>query len=290
MPADNAIGEFLRARRALVQPADVGLPDTAARRRVPGLRREELSLLAGVSVDYYVRLEQGRERHPSEQVVGALARALDLDEDMTAHLHELARPAPRRRRAAGRRERVQPSMRRLLAQWPHTPAFVVGRHKDVLAHNALAAALSRSYTEGANLLRAVFLDPAARDFHLDWERVARDAVATLRADVGPDLDDPRLTQLVGELSLKSEEFRRLWARHDVREKGRGSKRLRHPVVGELTLDYEWLSLRTAPGQTLVVYHAEPGSRSERSLALLASVAAEGGRSAGERYAAGAAVR
>jgi transcriptional regulator with XRE-family HTH domain len=218
--SDNRIGTFLRARRERVRPEDVGLPDFG-RRRVPGLRREELATLAGVSADYYVRLEQGRERHPSEQVLDALARALQLDDEATAHLHELARPAPRRRRSAGRPERIRPELVRLMEAWSHTPAIVIGRHMDVLAANPLATVLHGRFTRGTNLVRGVFLDPASRELYPEWEAVARETVAALRAAVGPDVDDPRLTDLVGELSLKSEEFRKLWARHDVRQKTHG---------------------------------------------------------------------
>jgi transcriptional regulator with XRE-family HTH domain len=269
---ENRIGEFLRARRERVQPEDVGLPDFG-RRRVPGLRREELATLAGVSADYYVRLEQGRERHPSEQVIESLARALLLDADATTHLHELARPAPRRRRAGGRPERVRPELLRLMETWPHTPAFVMGRRMDVLAANAIGSAVHGGIRPGANLVRMVFLDPEARQVYPDWEEVARDTVAVLRSRVGPDLDDPRLTELVGELSLKSEEFRRLWARHDVREKTHGVKRLHNPQVGELTLTYESFTVAGAPEQMLVVYSAEPGSSTEQALALLSSMSA-----------------
>jgi transcriptional regulator with XRE-family HTH domain len=274
MEADNRIGEFLRARRELVSPEDVGLPDLG-RRRVPGLRREELATLAGVSVDYYVRLEQGRERHPSEQVVEALARALQLDADATTHLHELARPAPRRRRTARRQERVRPQLLQLLDAWPNTPAFVVGRHMDILAANQLGSALHGGFKKGANMVRLVFLDPEAREIYPDWEEVARDTVAVLRGRVGPDVDDPRLTDLVGELSLKSDEFRRLWARHDVREKTHGVKRYTHPLVGELELRYESFTVAGAPDQMLIVYLAEPGSDTERALALMASMGATG---------------
>jgi transcriptional regulator with XRE-family HTH domain len=271
--ADNRIGEFLRARRERVKPEDVGLPDTG-RRRVPGLRREELATLAGVSADYYVRLEQGREVHPSEQVLDALARALQLDPDATTHLHELARPAPRRRRTPRRPERVRPELQQLMEAWSHTPAFVIGRRMDVLAANRLAAALHGGFTRGTNLVRLVFLDPEAREVYPDWEEVALDTVAVLRASVGPDLDDPLLTDLVGELSLKSPEFRRMWASHDVREKTHGIKRYNHPLVGELTLSYESFTVAGPSGQLLVVYRAEPGSKSERALALLSSMSAE----------------
>lgn len=277
MSEDNRIGQFLRARRERVRPEDVGLPDLG-RRRVPGLRREELATLAGVSADYYVRLEQGRERHPSEQVIDALARALQLDDDATAHLHELARPAPRRRRAARRTERVRPELLRLMEAWSHTPAMVTGRHLDVLAANSLATALHGAFARGTNLVRTLFLDPAARERYPDWDEVAKDTVAALRASVGPDLDDPHLTDLVGELSLKSEKFRSLWARHDVREKTHGTKRFVHPQVGELTIHYETFAVAGGAGQVLSVYHAEPGSPTEQALALLSSIAA--GESAG----------
>jgi transcriptional regulator with XRE-family HTH domain len=274
MDGDNLIGRFLRARRELVRPEDVGLPDFG-RRRVPGLRREELAMLAGVSADYYVRLEQGRDQHPSEQVLDALARALRLDDDATAHLHELARPAPRRRRrSAARPERVRAGVIELIQSWPLTPAFVLGRRMDVLASNALARALQRTCASGGNMVRAVFLDPSARAMYPDLDEIARDTVAGLRASVGPDLDDPRLTELVGELSLKSEEFRRLWARHDVREKTDGRKRMIHPQVGELDLAYETFAISGADGQALVTYHAAPGSRSAQALALLSSMTAE----------------
>jgi transcriptional regulator with XRE-family HTH domain len=270
---DNRIGQFLRARRELVQPEDVGI-ESYGRRRVPGLRREELAMLAGVSVDYYVRLEQGRERHPSEQVLEALARALQLDDTAARHLQELARPPTRRRRPSARPQRVRPGVERLMEGWSHTPAIVMGRCMDVLAANSLAGALHGRSIRGTNVVRSIFLEPSAREFYADWEDIARDTVATLRALAGTDLDDPRLTELVGELSLKSEEFRRLWARHDVREKTSGTKRFVHPVVGELSLGYESFAIGGSPGQILVVYHAEPGSRHERALKLLESVAAE----------------
>jgi transcriptional regulator with XRE-family HTH domain len=268
----NRLGEFLRARRALVTPEEVGLPDVG-RRRVAGLRREELALLAGVSVDYYVRLEQGRDTHPSTQVLDALARALRLDDDAVAHLHDLARPAPRRRRPRARPERVRPGVLRLLESWSSIPAFVLGRRMDVLAYNALAGLLHGDFATERNIVRVVFLDPSARETYPDWDAVAHETVATLRAAAGADLDDPALTELVGELSLKSEAFRRLWARHDVREKASGVKRFVHPMVGELELGYESFAINDSPGQLLVAYHAEPGSPSERALALLAGIAA-----------------
>jgi transcriptional regulator with XRE-family HTH domain len=270
METANRLGEFLRARRELTRPEDFDLPGT--RRRVPGLRREEVAMLAGVSADYYVRLEQGRDKHPSEQVIEALARVYALDGDAVAHLHELARPVTRRRRAPSRPERVSPGVLRLLDAWTHTPAMVVGRYLDVLANNMLAGVLNTCSVRGQNQVRAVFLDPAMRDLFPQWDTVAQETVASLRAAAGPDLDDPRLTDLVGELSLKSPEFRRLWARHDVRARTAGTKRFVHPIVGELDLGYETFAVNGAQGQTLVAYHAEPGSPSERALALLGSVA------------------
>ncbi|GAA1892887.1 helix-turn-helix transcriptional regulator [Streptantibioticus ferralitis] len=272
MDSENLLGQFLSARRALVRPEDLGVP-VGARRRVAGLRREEVAMLAGVSTDYYIRLEQGRERHPSAQVVDALARVLGLEEDAAAHLHQLARPLPGRRRAAARRERVSPNLLRMMEGWPRTPAVVLGRCLTILAHNALGGALFDGHTHSRDLVRLVFLDPDAREFYPDWERVAVNTVAGLRAAAGADHDDPQLVEVVGELSLRSEEFRRLWARHDIRQKARETKRFRHPLVGELTLDYESLAVNSAPGQQLVVYQAESGSPSEHALSLLGSLTA-----------------
>ncbi|WP_198663271.1 helix-turn-helix transcriptional regulator [Jiangella endophytica] len=268
--SDNRLGEYLRARRELARPADVGLPDGFGRRRVPGLRREEVAMLAGVSADYYVRLEQGRDRHPSEQVIEALAGVLGLDDAAVAHVRELARPARRRRRPPSRAERVSDGVQLLLDGWTRTPALVLGRHLDVLAVNALGGSIASCSAPGVNQVRAVFLNPDARDLYPDWDTVAAETVASLRAAAGSDLDDPALTDLVGELSLKSDEFRRLWARHDVRPKTSGSKRFRHPLVGELTLRFESLAVNGAPGQVIVAYHAEPGSPSEEAIALLSS--------------------
>ncbi|MFI7700154.1 helix-turn-helix domain-containing protein [Nonomuraea sp. NPDC049480] len=276
MDRENPLGQFLRARRELVQPESVGLP-AAGHRRVAGLRREEVAALAGVSTDYYVRLEQGRERHPSVQVVDALARALALEPDATAHVHELARPASGRRRPAARRERVSPNLLRMMEAWPHTPAVVLGRCLTVLAHNALGKALFDGHAYSGDLVRLVFLDRDARHFYPDWDRVAANTVAGLRAAAGADYDDPRLAEVVGELSIKSEAFRRLWARHDIRQKTHESKRFRHPLVGELTLHYESLTVNSAPGQQLVVYQAGQGSPSEEALSLLGSLTADPAR-------------
>ncbi|QWF85562.1 helix-turn-helix domain-containing protein [Amycolatopsis sp. CA-230715] len=270
MNSENLLGQFLRARREQVRPEDAGIT-VDGWRRVPGLRREEVAMLAGVSADYYVRLEQGRERNPSAQVLDALARTLRLEADAVAHLHQLTRPAPVRGRV--REERVSPNLLRMMDGWPATPAVVLGRCLTVLAHNALGGALFDGHTHSRDLVRLVFLDDGARDFYPDWDRVAVNTVAGLRAAVGVGHDDPQLIETVGELSVKSEKFRELWARHDIRQKTHETKRFRHPLVGELTLHYESLTVNSAPGQQLVVYQAEPGSPSEEALALLGSFTA-----------------
>jgi transcriptional regulator with XRE-family HTH domain len=269
MPATNVIGEYLRARRELVRPEDVGLPDLG-RRRTPGLRREEVAMLAGVSADYYIRLEQGRDQHPSAQVLDALARVLRLDEDATAHLHGLAQPPARRRRRSSRPERPPEAIIQLIMSWPTTPAYVFGRFLDVLAANPLAGALAPWFTAGGNLVKSAFLDPRRRDLRPDWERSLAGMVAALRANVGPDIDDPRLTEIVGELSLRSEQFRQLWARHDAQPKSSGNSVMHHPQVGRLELSYTKLPIPDTDRQTLSIYHAAPGSPSERALALLAT--------------------
>jgi transcriptional regulator with XRE-family HTH domain len=280
MQPGNALGEYLRARRELVSPESAGIPHIG-RRRVPGLRRDELSLLAGVSTDYYVRLEQGRDRHPSPQVLDALAGALQLDDEATAHLHSLAARERRLRRSGQRPERVPPSLRQLIAGWHGTPAFVQGRRLDVLAANAIATALSPLFTPGVNLLRATFLETAAHDLYGDqWESLTHSAIAGVWA-LGPEVDDPLLNELVGELSVRSDHFRGLWARHDVRARmSGGRRRMYHPEVGELDLHYENLQIAGTDGQTLIIYHADAdadadaGSRTAQALTLLATLAAE----------------
>jgi transcriptional regulator with XRE-family HTH domain len=274
MPRENPIGEYLRARRELVSPEEVGLPDFGGRRRVQGLRREEVAMLAGVSSDYYVRLEQGRDQHPSRQVLDALARALQLDDDATAHLHRLATPPTRRRRKTTRPEKVPAGILRLIESWSQTPAYVHGRYMDVLAANPLATALAPYYAKGENLIRATFLDSRVRDMYGDWEHRTANTVASLRALVGPEVDDPRLNELVGELSVRSEHFRRLWARHDVRPKRSGMIQIDHPLVGPLELSYEKLPIPDTDRQTLSLFHAAPGSAAAQALALLATTATQ----------------
>jgi len=274
MDTRRELGEFLKSRRARLRPEEVGIP-IVGQRRVPGLRREELAQLAGVSADYYVRLEQGRAGHPSESVLDSIASALRLDDAERAHLNDLARPTRRRRRSA-RPERVRPELQLLLDALDHVPAVVLGRRMDVLAWNRLAAALIVDFgslsPEQRNMPRLVFLDDSAGPLYPDWQQAARDTVAFLRLQAGRHPDDPALAELIGELSMKSEDFRRWWARHDVKEKTHGHKRMEHPSVGELTLYFETLSLRGDADQVLVTYVAEPGSESETAMRLLESMA------------------
>jgi transcriptional regulator with XRE-family HTH domain len=271
---DNRLGEFLRARRERVQPGDHGMP-APADRRTPGLRREDVAALAGLSTGYYVRLEQGRERNPSPHTLDALADALCLDADARTYLHGLVRHSPPRpRRRAD--DRVGADLVALIESWHETPALIMNRWTDVLAANPLARGLYSWILDSGepNLVRAVFLDPAARDFYTNWELAAANVVGNLRLRADGDLDDPRLTALVGELGLKSPEFVRLWSRHDVRRKRGQAKTVRHPVVGELVLEVQPLTVDESPGHQLMVYRAEPGSRSAQALALLGSLVAD----------------
>ncbi len=276
------LSEFLRTRRAKLRPGDVGLPEFGRHRRVPGLRREELAQLAGVSVAYYTRLEQGNGRNVSAEVLDAIARALRLTDAESAHLTHLAKPARhKKKRRPARVQRVRKGLLYLLDSMDGIPAYVTGARSDVLAWNAMAAAVFGDW--GAlppgerNWARLVFLSPAYRDLFVNWDSKASDMVSYLRLYAGCHPDDPELSALVGELSVKSDEFRRLWATHNVKEKGHGVKLLRHPLVGELTLSYETLKLPDDEEQHLVTYHAEPGSESAQSLRLLASWGADAGR-------------
>ncbi|MFE5817955.1 helix-turn-helix domain-containing protein [Streptomyces sp. NPDC056479] len=268
------LSEFLRTRRARLKPEDVGLPDFGRHRRVPGLRREELAQLAGVSVAYYTRLEQGNGRNVSAEVLDAIARALRLSDAEHAHLMHLAKPKQHKKKPAARTEQVRPALGQLLDSIESVPAYVSGRRSDILAWNRMAAAVFGDWAElpaqERNWARLVFLRPEYRDLFVEWDQKASDMVAFLRMDAGCHPDDPRLSALVGELSVKSEEFRRLWAIHDVKEKGYGVKRLRHPLVGELTLNFESFRLTDGTEQTLITYHPEPGSPSAEALRLLAS--------------------
>jgi transcriptional regulator with XRE-family HTH domain len=274
----NEIRQFLTSRRAKISPEQAGLPTYGGNRRVAGLRREEVALLAGVSVDYYTRLERGNLGGVSEGVLDALARALQLDEAERGHLFDLARAAtttarPRRRPTP---QRVRPGIQRILDAMD-APADLRNGRRDILAANRLGYALySELYLDPvrpANVARFVFLSPRAREFFPDWEGAANDLVANLRTEAGRNPHDRGLQDLVGELSTRSQEFRSRWAAHHVRQHQTGRKRLHHPVVGNLELTYEVLALPADPGLSLVVYSVEPGSASQDGLKLLASWAA-----------------
>ncbi|MFG3557088.1 helix-turn-helix transcriptional regulator [Micromonospora sp. NPDC047557] len=265
----HRLGNYLRARRELVSPAQVGLP-TGGRRRVPGLRREEVALLAGISPDYYLRLERGRDKNPSPQVLESLARVLQLDDIERAYLLDLAaaRPrAPRRKRS----EHVPARVYELLAHL-QIPAFVEGRAFDVLASNPMALALSPRLRPGQNRLRSLLLDPEEQAFHQDWTKATADFIATLRTTIGDDIDNPRFVELVGELALSSQRFRTLWARHDVRSLDGGTTTVHHPVVGDLRLHRDKLPIGDV---ILVVYYPDKDSDSDEKLRLLAALAHTG---------------
>ncbi|MEV5568346.1 helix-turn-helix transcriptional regulator [Streptomyces sp. NPDC052196] len=267
-------GKFLRARRGDVRPADVGLPAGTGTRRTPGLRREEVAALAGVSIDYYVRLERGKETRPSPAVVEALADALRLNPEESGFLHELAvraaRRAPEPRPLPSRQ--VRPTVTQLLETLRPNPAYVVSRTNDLLAANPGGLRLLHGIADWPerqrNTVRYIFLHPAARELWADWEQKAKGCVAQLRAIAGTDPDAPDLAALVGELIVKSPDFNRLWDRYEVHTIGDGKKTLRHPEVGTMTLSHEGLSLNRAQGQRLIIYMAPPGSPDHDKMALL----------------------
>ncbi|WP_440072171.1 helix-turn-helix domain-containing protein [Streptosporangium sp. OZ121] len=267
----NLLGEFLRARREATSPAQAGFLHSPSS-RTPGLRREEVAMLAGVSASYYIRLEQGRERNPSPQVLSALARVLRLEPDAIGYLYSLAHPWTRPRIETGAVERVSPSLLRLLQLSPQAPAMVIGRRLDILAVNPMIKALYEGMTNIDNCLRMIYLDPRAADFYPDWEKAARAKTAQLRSAVAADPDDPYLHGLVEELTARSEDFRHIWARHEVQTRGNEAKELRHPTLGDLTLSWEVLSV-SGTGQKFVALVTEPGSDSERALKELASTVA-----------------
>jgi len=282
MDNGTEIRDFLVSRRARITPEQAGQPAYGGNRRVAGLRREEVALLAGVSIDYYVRLERGRAPGASESVLDGIARALQLDEAERAHLFDLARAAggaPAAARAPRRpaAQQVRPSVRRILDAMTTTPAYVRNARLDILAANRLAAALFAPILTGpaqpANNARFLFLDPAAPAFYPDWERQAQDVVAMLRTEAGHTPHDKALSNLIGELSTRSENFRTWWAAHNVRFHRTGTKRFHHPVVGDLTLTYEALDLAADSGLRISAYTAEPGTPSDDALKLLATWAA-----------------
>lgn len=279
MDTTEQVREFLTTRRARLTPEQAGLPAWGGHRRVTGLRREEVAMLSGMSVDYYTRLERGNLTGTSEQVLSALAEALQLDEAERMHLADLARAAnagpSRRAPRAARPPRgaVRREVQWMLDSMQGVPAMVRNDRRDIVATNTLGRALYselyRDPVRPANLARFTFLDPRARDFFMDWDRSATDLAASLRTAAGRTPDDRILSSLIGELTTRSTEFSRMWAAHDVRLHRSGSKRMRHPVVGELTLTYESMDLPGDPGHSLIVYTAEPASTSAANLLLLA---------------------
>ncbi|MCU7826381.1 helix-turn-helix transcriptional regulator [Kitasatospora sp. DSM 101779] len=264
---------FLRTRRSRVDPATAGIPSDS-RRRVQGLRREEVAHLSGVSVDYYVRLEQGRATQPSDQVLDALARVLGLDETERGHLDRLARQRCRRAKAPG--GRVRPELLRVLGLVADAPALIMNHRLDVLAGNRLAGLLFGRPMPGLNIARHIFLEEAERGLYADWENCTHDVVGHLRLAAGKYPDDARLASLVGELAMGSERFRRLWARADVRARTHGRKAYMHPLVGRLDLHQENFALPDESGMELLVLSAAPGSPAEDGLRLLAGMDADSG--------------
>jgi transcriptional regulator with XRE-family HTH domain len=264
--AEPALGEFLRARRAVLTPDRAGIV-TYGERRVPGLRREELAELAGISVPYLTRLEQGRDRHPSPQVLAALAASLDLDAAETRYLHRLAEPPPPSRPQPPPPV-LSPAVRDILDSLADRPALVLSPYRDVLAATPLATAVCPGFTAGQNILRYIFLDPASRNVYINWSEVAVEAVRTLRAAADPATRDDSQRRMVRELTAGSREFATLWARHEVREKTIGEKRFRHPLTGEIALTYTTLAINDSDRQILSVYRAAPGSQSQHALQRL----------------------
>ncbi|MFJ6895343.1 helix-turn-helix transcriptional regulator [Streptomyces hokutonensis] len=272
MSNGTPLGDFLRARREALKPQDVGLPEYG-RRRVPGLRREEVALLAGVSSDYYIRLEQGRENSPSPQVLEAVAQALKLDAESADHLNRLCL-APSQRPHGRSEAEVSAQLLQLMDGWEHTPAFVLGPALDILAGNSLATALHSGFDAFDNLARNVFVDPAGREFYQEWERAAHSCVAELRAAYGHDPESARIAEVVAELSDASEEFTALWQLHDVKSKSQEGKHLKHPDVGDLHIAFAAFTVNGAPHQQLVVYQAEPASPTAAAFETLRAAATE----------------
>lgn len=272
MDRTREIADFLRSRRAALTPDRAGVPDDGRTRRVPGLRRDEVARLAGVSIEYYTRLEQGRAQNPSPEVLEALARALRLDPSEREHLTDLLAGSPATRRATAGPQRVRPGLHLMLHTLEHVPAFILGRRTDVLASNRLARQILTDFdalpAPRRNLARYYLLDPQARERVVEWERIAAETVAMLRLEAGRHPNDRQLADLVGELTLKSAEFSTWWNDHRVLRRTHGAKSYHHPLVGDLHFSYESFSAPGESDQTLCVYNVEPGSETARSLQLL----------------------
>ncbi|MEU6967637.1 helix-turn-helix transcriptional regulator [Kitasatospora aureofaciens] len=282
MDRTKEIAGFLRSRRARVTPEEAGLPADGRVRRVPGLRRDEVARLAGVSTEYYTRLEQGRALNPSAEVVDAITRALRLDDTEREHLTDLLHSGtqrPRRAAPATKAQRVRPGLHLMLETLDHVPAFILGRRTDVLASNRLAREVLTDFdalpATHRNLARYYLLDPRARERVGDWARIAAETVAMLRLEAGRYPDDRRLADLVGELTLKSPEFTGWWNDHRVLRRTHGAKHYHHPLVGDLHFSYESFQVPGDAEQTLCVYNVEPGSETAQSLRVLASWTAPG---------------
>ncbi|MEU8931569.1 helix-turn-helix transcriptional regulator [Streptomyces sp. NPDC048409] len=279
MDTKTEVRDFLTSRRAKITPEEVGLASYGTR-QVPGLRREEVATLAGISVDYYNRMERGSLAGVSDDILKAVAGALRLDDAERAHLVDLAR-ASKRRPARGRRgtataRSVRPSIAWMIDAMDGVAAFAVNGRQDILAANPLGRAFCAPVFEArepANMVRFTYLDPRAREFFADWDRMAKECAAALRAQAAHEPFDRELSDLVGELSTRSTEFAAFWATHDVRLHHRAEKRFRHPLVGELTLHFERLAMSADPGLQILTYVPEPGSRSAEAFAFLASHAA-----------------
>jgi transcriptional regulator with XRE-family HTH domain len=276
-PDRNELGGFLKARRAELEPRDVGLPDGGTHRRVAGLRREEVAQLAAISTDYYTRLEQGRIS-ASASVLASLARVLRLDDDQRTYLYGLAGKNPTTKPRRRSPQKVKPHMQRVLDHITDTPAIVMTPVHDILAWNQLAAALMIDFGEvperERNFLRLIFTDPRMRTLYPDWEGLARAVISYIRMEAARNPDDARLAELVGDLSIRDPQFRQWWAGHHVALKRRGARTYNHPIVGEITLDWDTLTSDAEPDEQLIIYTAEPGSPSEQALQDLAASVAD----------------
>ncbi|MGC0368242.1 helix-turn-helix domain-containing protein [Microbacterium sp. SLBN-111] len=269
MPAGHPLGDYLRARRAILQPADVGLDAGPGHRRVDGLRRSEVAQIAGISTEYYVKLEQGQETRPTDQVVDALSRALRLDVNATIYLHALARMGPSP--AAALPTTAVERTRWLIDSWPMTPALILDRHFDIVAINHVMSRLIESYRVGLNVTVVLLTRPAMQQLYTEWEALSARTIGLFRARVGLYPDDPRTQELIDEMTRDSARFRDLWNRHDIAGMSEGAHAMRHPVEGVLTLHYQHLPLIGSDDHTIFVYYAEPGSPSEATLARIAAL-------------------